>query len=79
MGGVAAVAVAGLFQGWLAFPWRQSEGAMSYALVGTDSTGSLPFPPQRKQEPADAEDGPLEVKASLIVESWWYEVKVLLP
>lgn len=40
-GGLAA---AGLFQGWLAFPWRQSEGAMSYALVGTDAAGYHPTP-----------------------------------
>lgn len=42
------VAAAGLFQGWLAFPWRQSEGAMSYALVGTDAAGAHPFPPSLK-------------------------------
>lgn len=42
------VAAAGLFQGWLAFPWRQSEGAMSYALVGTHAAGAHPFPPSLK-------------------------------
>ncbi len=71
-GGLVA---AGLFQGWLAFPWRQSEGAMSYALVGTDH----PTPPHWKPEPEDAEDRPLEVNASSTVESWWCEVKALLP
>lgn len=64
--------------GWRFHGDRARERCLTLWLVHTRQEPT-PSPPHWKQEPADAEDGPLEVKASLIVESWWYEVKVLLP
>lgn len=62
--------------GWRFHGDRAREQCLTLWLVQTRQEDP---PPHWKPEPADAEDQPLEVNASSTVESWWCEVKALLP